>query len=388
MPWVTMIGTLPPTQGISSYCRELVSELQKRASLEFIDFSAFAPRFIYHGKQGGRDELFDAQEWKNVEVRKMLAWYNPFSWIHAGLSLRGEVLHVQWWSYLVFPCLFSIALLAKLRGKKIICTVHNVFSHETNGADRFFSRIFFGVCDHFIVHSERNRENFQRHYSVSPARVHVIPHGIIGFYRDKSATRKNSRERLGIPSKEKVVLFFGNVRPYKGVEDILEAHQAAREKVKGLRLFIVGNPWTPAYGKAIQAMAAGKEGVTLHLSFIPSGEVKYYFEAADVVVLPYRDFSSQSGVGNVALAFHQPLLVSDVGALPDLVADARAVFPSGNVSELAERIIAFFSNPAWVRALKEGSRKKCAEFEWNAISEATHEVYIQMLREKDGSEDD
>ncbi len=368
----TMIGTLPPIQGISSYCKELASALQKTVPLEFITFSHFAPSFAYAGKKSIANESFEPA-WPNVTIRRTLAWFNPFSWWFAGVRAQGKIVHFHWWSHLLFPAFFTALVAAKMSGKKIVCTVHNIETHEKSWLDAVFSRVFFKGVDHFIVHTEGIKKIFSRAYVVSPQRVHVIPHGVFDFY-DNSSTPKQSRKRLNIPAEAKVLLYFGNMRPYKGMEDLIEAFsRLGREE--NYYLILAGSPWNQEYAREIEERVKGLSSVLLKIAYIPEGEVGDYFQAADVVVLPYRNFTSQSGVGNIALAFEKPLIVSNAGGLSELVLDEKLVFAAKDVTGLIACIRYVFSSPTQLKKLGKDSELLKKKYSWSEIAIRTKEVY-------------
>lgn len=374
---ITMVGTLPPIQGISSYCGELVDALQKKIHVEFFTFSHFAPSIAYAGKKESTEDT-PHYHWENTEVRKTLAWYNPFSWIHAGLTASGKVIHIQVWDYRLFPCFFTIAIIARLRGKPIVFTAHNVKSHETNILDRTCLVLLFGLGNRFIVHTENNKREFHNEYGTRISSIFVRRHGILTRYKGKGINKEEARKKIGIANDAKMVLFFGNIRPYKGVEDLIHAGNEAANQVKELVICIAGTPWNTEYASIIEELAKNNPHVRLHMHYIPASKVESYFTATDVVILPYSHFSSQSGVGNVALAFGKPLIVSNAGGLPELVEDTTAVYPAGNSHELSERIIKFFTNKTWQKNLEKGSMRIAEENNWNDIAEKTIEVYHSL----------
>lgn len=377
---ITLVGTLPPIKGVSDYCIEQTNELARKIRVKFINFSSIYPEFLYPG-QGTKenDPVFRRPSGKNVQVLDTLAWWNPLSWLHVGFSARGEILHFHWWTFYLSHVFFAMGLAAKLCGKKIVCTIHNVVGHESGLIDRFLSGIVFLLPDKFIVHTQSNREQLMHYFHVNEKRIEVVPHGVYNFYRDEDISKAEARKKLGVPEKAKVLLLFGNIRPYKGVEELVAAFKSARKDVPGLFLLVAGKPWKNGLSEFLQSELAGIKEKKLSLGYIPSSEIKFYFSAADVVVLPYKHFEAQSGPGNIALAFEKPLIVSDVGGLPELVLDKEMVFGAGNSGQLSARIVQAFSKKGLLKALSGDSARLRQEYSWGNICAKTLKIYNGLL---------
>lgn len=376
---ITMIGTLPPIKGVSDYCIEQTRELRKKVRVKFYNFSAIYPEFLYKG--GGTketDPVFTAGGSSNLSVHSTLAWYNPFSWIAAGLGAEGKIVHFHWWTFYLFPVFFTSIGIARMRSKKIVCTVHNVLSHETGAVDKILSGIIFFISDKLIVHTRNNREQLIAHFKTKPEKIEVIPHGIYEFYRDKEISKKGARKKLSIPAGAKVMLFFGNIRRYKGLEDLIAAFRQSQQEVKGLYLLIAGKPWGKGLEAEVRGSLSGVSRKKLSLGYIPSSEIKNYFSAADVVVLPYKDFAGQSGPGNIALAFEKPLIVSNAGGLPELVLNKGVIFDAGGAGALARKITLVFSRKGMLASLSADSARLRRKYSWANICRATLNIYNKL----------
>jgi len=377
---VTLVGTLPPIKSISDYCMELTQQLLTLTDVEFINFKHIYLEALYKG--GGTketDPLFTRPVHPRLVVRDTLTWYNPFSWLYAGLTSKGDVLHFQWWTSYLFPVFFSVALVTKLRGKKMVCTVHNVHGHETGLLDRTLNGLILKLPDLFIVHTERNRAQLHEAFGIPLASIRVVPHGIFEFYRDRELSQSAARAELGIPAEAKVLLCFGHIRPYKGIEDLIAAYQAALETVPDLFLVIAGKAWNEELKAEIERQLENTPGKLLHLGYVPSSQIKSFFSAADAVVLPYREFGAQSGPGNIALAFEKPLIVADVGGLPELVGNPEAIFEAGNVPALTRAIERCVGDPKVLASLALDSARLRERFSWRKIAEATLRIYQELL---------
>ena len=228
--------------------------------------------------------------------------------------------------------------LAKRRGIRIIYTVHNLTDHRGRYArwNGWVNRFIFHVADAIHVHDVRMREEIGRRYGRSK-RVYVIPHGnYIGAYPD-TCTRKEARGRLGLEPGALVLLFMGQLRPYKGIEELMRAFKrvARAEDV----LLVAGRPNDPAYGSVIEGLARGCVGIKLQLDYVPSEEVQYLMRAADVCVLPYRHVST-SGAAMLAFSFGTPVIAPALGSFVETVGEERGVlYDLLQEGELAKSLI-------------------------------------------------
>jgi glycosyltransferase involved in cell wall biosynthesis len=376
---VTLVGTLPPNMGIADYTGHLVRGLAglPDLSLDVIDFSSLYPRRLYPGRQV-KDATAAPLQLPNVPVRRLLAWYNPLSWVWAGLSARGDVVHAQWWSYVLAPIYAVVLSLARLRRKRIVLTVHNALPHEGGLPRRLLNRTVLGLADGYVVHDAKSQALLRRQVG-GRKEIAVIPHGILEAAGAPMA-RDEARRALDLPASAAVALHFGNIRPYKGLDVLIEAFANVRREVPEALLLIAGNPWEDwsRYQTMIDELGISS-AVRAHLEFVPSERVRTFFSAADVVVLPYLHFDAQSGVGARALYHGKALIVTDVGGLPELVEDERAVVPAGDPRQLARALAAVLADPALRQRLEQQSSKRAGELQWDAIAQRTAGFYVAML---------
>ncbi len=373
---IAILGSFPPLRGISSYCLEMATAMAARARVAFISFRHIYPGFLYPGGCLEDDCSFPEIDQAGLDVHRRLNWYNPLSWIREGLCTQADLLHAQWWSMPLAPIYGVIAGLFKLRRKAVVFTVHNVVSHEKSPLFTAVSKWLFKLGDHFIVHTARNGQQMQRRYGIPANKITIIPHGSLDFQVNCHADRESIRNDFGLDAGDKVVLLFGAIRPYKGVATALHALAAVRDRVPDIKLLIAGKlweDWTP-YQEQIEQLDLS-EAVKLHLHYIPSADVHRFFCAADLALLPYRNFDSQSGVGSSAVAFRTPMVVSDVGGLPDLVPDRRWVVPPDDPEALAATVTELFTTPALLSEMSAKMDDLGGRFAWSQIAEATLDVY-------------
>ena len=377
---VTLVGTLPPIKGVSPYCLALARSLEGHVSLEFLGFRSLYPDFLYPGGTRTDPHHQPPLRWHNTRVRNLLTYYNPLSWIWAGLSLQGEIVHAQWWSYVLAPPYAVLLALARLRGRRCVLTVHNVLPHEQSRVSKLLNRAIVRFGSQFIVHTERNREELVRLLGIPAGRIHVVPHGVLEPAPIRGTGREEARRRLGIPLGVPVVLHFGNIRDYKGVDVLLKAMGGVIQEQPQALLVLAGKPWGSwqPYARIIQDLGLERH-VREQLRFIQPGEVEDFFAAADVVALPYQYFDSQSGVGAMALSFGRAMVVTDVGGLPDLVRDPQSVVPPGEPHALARAVLRILSDPGLRQRLEEDAWGLRDHYQWKDIAQATVAVYRQAL---------
>jgi glycosyltransferase involved in cell wall biosynthesis len=252
------------------------------------------------------------------------------------------------------------------RGRPLVLTAHDVLPREPRAGQREAQRRLYERFDAIVVHSEHGRERLTDELGIDAARVHVIPHG--AFAHLAEAPEGPPPFQTG----EKVVLFFGLMRPYKGIDVLLEAWRG----IDDAELWIAGMPRMDI--SALQAQAP--ENVRFVPRFIGDDELAPYFRRADLVVLPYREIE-QSGVLFTALAFGKPLLLSDVGGFGEIAARgaARAV-PPGDPVALRTALREMLDDPAALAelTLRAGELAR-GEYAWDQIARRTLALYEQLL---------
>ena len=379
---VSMVGALPPLKGNAYYCMNLAREMSKKVYVDFIAFRKLYPEFLYPGGTNEDDEKFRISETSSLSIRRIITYYNPISWIQAGMAARADIVHIQWWSIPIAPIYLALLVVLKMRGKKIIFTVHNVVPHESNPLDKILTKAVLSFGDRYIVHSNINRDNLIQNFGLSEYAVHQVHMPIHDMYVNEVRDRKNLRELIGIPVDAKVILSFGNLREYKGIDQLLSAFSQIIRTIPMVHLLVVGQPWVnwENYAQIITDLNIEKN-VTAVLEYVPMSEVQKYFIASDLLALPYKKFDAQSGVGNIGLAFGLPLVVSRVGGLPDLVKDERAIVEPNNAKSLAEAITTIFLDEILYEKLREDTSVLKRQYSWRGAIESTFSIYEQILSE-------
>jgi beta-1,4-mannosyltransferase len=337
---------------------------------------------------------------------------NPYtSALYAGLFARGvrvdefsphnilrrkyDIFHVHWpeidlsaanlaFSLARLTVLLASIRVARWRGARLIWTVHNLRSHDRRypRTESWFWRQFIPHVDGFVCLSESGLEAARDRFpELRNVPGFVVPHG---DYRESYAnfvSRAEARETLGIAPAGTVIAFFGQVRPYKNVVRLV---QVARElSDPELTILIAGKPVPSSFASEVLAEAGDDSRVSLHLRHIPDDDVQIYLNAADLIVLPYRDILN-SGTALLSLTFSRPVLGPARGAFPEL---QRLVGPewirtfSGNlaVEDLKQAVV-------WARSTPRPPTPVMTPFEWTTIAGATHAAFMSVGRQSLASE--
>jgi glycosyltransferase involved in cell wall biosynthesis len=380
---ITFIGTLPPIKALSPYCYHLADALSKKINLEFINFKNIVPNIVYSG--GAKEKK--SYEIRNFKTTNILSWYNPFSWIKAGLSASGEIIHIQHWQWYSSITYCFILPIAKIRGKKRIITVHNITPHTADFTivfiDKILNRIIFPFADFFIVHNTRNKKRLYELFNIDEDKISIIPHGtLMPYQKIKNITKYDARKYLKISMNKKIILFFGYMWGYKGLDVLLKAVKIVKDTRDDIILLIAGQPlkdWNK-YEKIIKDNRLDNCIIKV-LKYIPDSEIEYYFSCADIVALPYyqHPFDTHGGVGALALSFKKPMVVTDVGGLPEYVKEKIVISKPNNPSELAEKIVLVLNDEFLLKKLSKDSEELSKELSWDKIADTTINVYKKTI---------
>ena len=284
------------------------------------------------------------------------------------------VLHFQW---ATAPAIDSwVFMLLKHAGYSVVFTAHNVIPHDAKQPPRGLCRVY-SAAQRIIVHSPAIAQELQSYYPEAVPKLRIIPHGTL-LDDVPEVPRNFARTYLGLPPDARVVLFFGVVAPYKGVNCLLQAFSHVARELPSARLLLAGKPNTATepYRNLVDELEL-TEVVSTRFEFVPTEEAAFYFGAADVVVLPYLE-ASQSGALLTAYRFGRPVIVTATGGLPETVEHGEngLVVPPGDEGSLSEAMIELLSDPT--RARRMGDRSKQLGLErhnWQAIARKTMAVY-------------
>lgn len=315
---ISIVGTAHPYRGGLATYNECLAKALMDAGHEVTieNFTLQYPGFLFPGKT----QFTSDPAPKKLTIKRTVNSINPFNWIKVGKKIKKEkpdLLMCNYWLPFMAPCFGTISKITK-KNKHTLCIpiVHNIIPHERRIGDTPLSRYFAKHTDAFVVMAESVKIDLQQFTKTKP--IALNPHPLydnFGEAVDKCVAKKH----IKLDENYKYILFFGFIRDYKGLDILLKAMPIICETHKDVRLIIAGEYYCDAepYKKLISDLNL-QEKIIERTDFIPNEEVRYYFCAADLIVQPYKD-ATQSGVTQIAYHFNKPMVVTNVGGLPEMV---------------------------------------------------------------------
>ena len=342
MAKVVIIGPAHPLRGgLATFNQRLAKEFNDRGDdCSIYSFSLQYPSFLFPGKTQFTDEPAPAR----IKIHTVINSINPFNWIKMGNRLKKEktdLIIVRFWLPFMGPALGTILRrVKKNKHTRIVCIADNVIPHEKRPGDKPFTSYFLKSCDAFVTMSEKVLNDLRLFEKDKPAQLVSHP-----LYDNFGAilSKQEARNHLGLPATEKIILFFGFIRKYKGLDILLEAMANPQLKSAGIKLLVAGEFYEDEkpYREQIEKLQLS-DSLILKTDFIPDSEVKYYLCAADAVIQPYRN-ATQSGVTPLAYHFEKPMVVTNVGGLPSLVPHEKVgLVVEPNPEAIAAGILRFY----------------------------------------------
>lgn len=345
MAKVVIIGPAHPLRGgLATFNQRLAKQfIYEGNECTIYSFSLQYPSFLFPGTT----QFTNGPAPKNLEIHTVINSINPFNWIKVGNRLKKEkpdIIIVRFWLPFMGPALGTILRrVRKNKHTKIICIADNVIPHEKRMGDQSFTKYFLKSCDAFITMSEKVMNDLQQFQKSKPAQL--VSHPLYDNFGD-IISKQEARNYLGIQENQNIILFFGFIRRYKGLDILLDAIGYLKKNKPGslnFKLLVAGEFYE--YEKPFQDQINQLEiadNLILRTDFIPDSEVKYYLCAADAVIQPYRN-ATQSGVTPLAYHFEKPMVVTNVGGLPALVPDGKVgLVVEPNAEAVAEGILKFY----------------------------------------------
>jgi D-inositol-3-phosphate glycosyltransferase len=360
----------PLRGGIASSSERLAQALGAAGhDVEIISFSLQYPSFLFPGKT----QFTTDSAPEDVTILTKINAVNPLNWIKIGLFLRKkqpDLVIARFWMPFFGPALGTIFRFFSKNKTRRIALVDNIIPHEKRFGDRFLSNYFTEKCDGFIVMSqsvELEIKSFSKDNLVK-----YVPHPIYDNYGD-ILDKKIARKNLNLPENAPILLFFGFIRDYKGLDLLLKALGILNKRGHCPTLVIAGEcyeDWN-FYNTIISTQNLDNQVVT-HLYFIENEKVASYFSAADLIVQPYKT-ATQSGISQLAFHFEKPMIVTRVGGLAEIVKNGVAGYVvEPNAAEIAAAIEDFFENNR-LESLTEGVRREKARFSWQNLVDAVED---------------
>jgi glycosyltransferase involved in cell wall biosynthesis len=312
--------------------------------------------------------------------------------IRYAASARPEIFHILWNNKFELLDRTLLMLYYTLMGKHVVLTAHNVNIRARDGTDswlnRFSLRIQYHLSNHIFVHTDRMKEELVENFAVSAAKVSVIPFGINNTVPNTGMTAAQAKHILGIADRDKAILFYGQIAPYKGLEYLVAAFSELLKRDGSYRLIIAGKPkWNQDYWNKIRQTisdSAIQHRVIERIEHVPDEETELYFKAADVLALPYTAVF-QTGVLFLGYSFGLPAIAAGVGNLREEMIEGETgfVFKPQDGSDLARNIEKYFMSELF-RDL-ESRRAHIKEYandrySWSKVAAMTTAVYANLLR--------
>ncbi|MGE5435633.1 MAG: glycosyltransferase [Syntrophothermus sp.] len=342
---IIIIGPAYPYRGGNSlFISHLYEALEKHFDVKVFNYKLLYPSILFPGTT-----QYDQSNTviKKAPNERKVNSINPFNWIKVANDIIKEnpdLVVFDWWHPFFGPAHFGISSLIKKKLRnKILFITENVVSHEANIVDRTLTKLGLANSSGFLTLSEKVESEVKEFAKDKPIYLSELP--IYDCYISES-TKQFSKEKFGFTKENKVLLFFGYIRKYKGLDLLIKAIPMLLEKYPEMRLLVVGesydNPET--YTSIIKELKLDDKVVFIN-KFVPNEDVEEYYAVSDLVVLPYRS-ATQSGILNVAYGFLKPVVVTNVGGLIEFVDEGKTgvIVEPESSEKIAEGIIRFFDN--------------------------------------------
>lgn len=362
---ICLIGPSYPFRGgIVHYTTLLYKNLKKRHDVEFYSFKRQYPGFLFPGRT---DKDYSNFILKDDSAKPILDSCNPFSWLKVAFKIikdNPDITIIPWWVTFWTPHFLTILfVLKKFSHTKILFVCHNVAEHEASKIKILLSKVVLSKGDYYIVHSDE--EKIHLIDLIGNKSIKKTFHPTYEFFNIDEISKSAAKAKLEIED-EKVILFFGFVREYKGLKYLLGAMP---EIVKNMnvRLLIAGEFWTDkdTYLAMIKSLGIEKN-VTIIDKYILNEEIPFYFYASDIVILPYTSVTG-SGLVQMAYGFNKPIIVTNIGALSEIVTDKKTGFlvAPRSSSEIAGAVLQFYRSSE--NTFIENIKKENSRFSWDVV---------------------
>lgn len=378
---IVIVGPAYPLRGggMATFNERLAKQFQsENNTVSIYTFSLQYPSFLFPGSTQYSTEEAPA----DINIKVKINSVNPLNWIRVGRELKRQkpdLIIVRYWLPFMGPCLGTILRIVKQNyHTKIICIADNVIPHEHRFGDKKFTKYFTKPVDAFITMSEKVMNDLQ---TFTPKKAVQTVHPLYDNFGE-AIDKTEARKHLHLPVNERIILFFGFIRKYKGLDILFDAMNLLQQKHFNLKLLIAGEWYEDRklYDEQIERLGIN-ESLILHTDFIKNEEVKYYLSAADFIIQPYRN-ATQSGVTPLAYHFEKPMLVTNVGGLPAMVANKKVgLVAEPNAKDLADKIEELYQlgEVYFLPYLKEEKKK----YSWQAFTKVVFDLAASINKTRD-----
>jgi len=371
---IIILGTSWPYRGgLATFNERLARQFKEEGhEVEMWTFTLQYPSFLFPGKTQYTNEPAPG----DLSIRRELNSCNPFNWLRVGRAVRKaapDLLICCYWMSFFAPAYGLISRMARRNGKtRCIALVHNMIPHEPNILDKLFAPYFVKSQDGFVALSESVVQDIDKLDKKDKPKT-FSPHPIYDHYGERMA-KSAACEALSLSEDKHYMLFFGLVRAYKGLDLLLDAFGQVKEQLPDLQLIIAGEFYEDEEKYRAQIEKLGlKDRVIVRNEFVPDGDLRKYFGAADLIVQPYKT-ATQSGVTQVAFHFEKPMLVTNVGGLGEIVHDRKMGYACEPTAEaIAEDLLDYYQNDRQADYTKYLQKEK-TKYAWSKMTSAFERV--------------
>ncbi len=365
MSKIVIIGPAFPLRGgLATFNERLARQfISEGHDVIIYTFSLQYPNFLFPGKT----QYSESGPPSDLNIKVEINTVNPFNWWTSGNKIKNanaDIILVRYWLPFIGPCLGTILRIVRNNKiSKIIGLIDNALPHEKRPGDRLFTRYFTSSLDGFVTMSTFVKKDLQQ-FTDKP--IHFVQHPLYDNFGPKHS-KSSARLKLGLPDAGFIFLFFGFIRKYKGLDLLIAALEILESENKKIYLLIAGEYYAGEDDIGSQIKNSSKKDIILaHTKFIKDEDVGLYFSASDCVVQPYRN-ATQSGVTPLAYHFEIPMIVTNVGALPDLVPKELGIVcePTSKAIASAMEKMFTFDNEKFHLAIQEEKKK----LSWQKLTE-------------------
>ncbi len=370
---VIIIGSAWPLRGgLAAFNERIAQQYLKRGDeVSVYTFSLQYPGFLFPGKTQYSSE--PAPE--DLDIKITVNTVNPLSWVKTGYEIRKQnpdLVIIKFWIPFVAPALGTIArIIRKNKHTKVISIIDNIVPHEKRPGDKMLASYWVKSVDGFITMSKAVLTDLDFFNKEKPKKF--CPHPLYDHY-GKIINKVAAKKALGLDVNTNYLLFFGFIRDYKGLDILLKAIDHQYFRVNNIKLLVAGEFYSNSkpYFELIEKHRLA-DMVIMSNDFIPDSKVANYFNAADVVVQPYKD-ATQSGVTQIAYHFEKPIITTNVGGLAEIVPDNEAGFVTApDVTEIQQAILRFYQENK-SREFEANVKKLKLRYSWDNMLKAIDEV--------------
>ena len=367
MTKIIIVGPASPLRGgISDFNEALAKSFyEKNIKIEIVSFSLQYPKILFPGKSQNRATISQSFPYK---ISPLINSINPFSWLKSAkyiLSQNPDKVIIRFWMPFFAPCLGIISSIIKKKNIQVTGIVDNAIAHEKRVGDNMLVNFFLKKCHHHITLSKKVKNDIKA--INSNISVKALFHPIYNNYKPLTE-KKLALKKLHLKN-GKYILFFGLVRKYKGLDLAIRAMADKKIISQNIKLVVAGEFYESedVYNKLINHL--NLKNIIIFNEFVDTDKVPDFFSISNLVILPYKS-ATQSGVTQLAMNYNKPMLVTNVGGLPEIVDHLKdGYISSTDPKEISKHILNYFSNENNEIKMSEALSKKKQLYSWGHFTD-------------------